>query len=148
MMKPGQTLGLHADYIGSHTYVENRLPVHGLNVHATRVGAHVARLGILRSLEDDAVLNGIRQESARTGAKYLELAAPFTRTPVIHAGDVLFFQAEQYSPKDMPATAHDFQTVSDRLSDVFRPHLGDETVVGEQRSQLAATYRLDVLGYS
>jgi hypothetical protein len=150
----GNGLGLHADYVGSHSYVDPNLPVHGLNVHATLLGSYVAELGVLRDLRyDDELVAAKRQAEAEgkseklsLGGLYRRLGAPFTETPVVNAGDLLIFQAEQYedTTRKIAGTAHDFKTVSDkRLSTIFRPHLGETTAVQAKRDTLAEAYGLD-----
>ena len=127
-------------------------PTHGLNVHATLLGSYVTELGILHLENDNDLVEAARlarvegkDERAALEVLYCKLGAPFIRTLIINAGDILIFQAEQFdgTRRKVAATVHDFETVSDwRLFTVFRPHLGDEAIVQGAREDLAEKYDL------
>lgn len=150
------TLGLHVDYAASSAYLSEGLEMHGLNIHLTRYGSYIAELGIVRKFftpddveraKDDAEEAGESRYTA-LASMYRELGAPFVRTPVMKAGDILIFQARQHVERGIPAVAHNFVTKSkERRSDTIRPHLGHTGIVAEQRQRLAEDYSLKALGY-
>lgn len=151
----GRGLGLHADFVViGNNGIERDVPLHGLNIHATRWGVAEARFGIVRSLEYDPVLYEAQGEAGLKGdrsiqdAVYERLAAPFTDPIQLNPGDILLFQAQQHNDRGIAAVAHDFATLSEtRRSDVFSPTLGDTAMVQTQRNDLAALHQLGTWGY-
>jgi hypothetical protein len=147
---PGQSLGLHCDYIGSAQYREKEPYLHGLNVHATRRGVVRAQFGMVRGLEYDMAFHEEEDVHGREARNKLILAAaqPFSEPVILRPGDQLVFQAQQHHERRLVPLAHEFTTVEGpRRSEVFRPHIGEPAVVMPKRARLASELALQAFGY-